>query len=84
MGLGSLPPRSDVDQTVRTQDGQTWQLRWVYCGKPNCHRCPHGPYWYRLVYRGPGGTPRWRYAGKNPPFEQASSLLPAEVRHENG
>lgn len=75
MGLGSLPPRSDVDQTVRTQDGQTWQLRRVYCGKPNCHRCPHGPYWYKLVNRGPGGTPRWRYAGKTPPFQQDTPLF---------
>lgn len=69
MGLGSLPPRSQVLDTIRTPDG-TWQRRWVFCGKRNCSKCPHGPYWYKMVYRGPGGTPRWRYAGKTPPFEQ--------------
>lgn len=84
MGLGSLPPRSDVDQTVRTQDGQTWQRRFVYCGKSNCKRCPHGPYWYRLVYRGPGGTPRWRYAGKTPPFQQDNPLFARGDNHDNG
>ena len=84
MGLGSLPPRSDVDQTVHTADGQTWQLRWVYCGKPNCHRCPHGPYWYKLAYRGAGGTPRWRYAGKTPPFQQDTPLFARGDNHDNG
>ena len=83
MGLGSLPPRSDVDQTVHAPDGQTWQRRWVYCGKPNCRRCPHGPYWYKLVYRAPGGTPRWRYAGKTPPFAQDTPLFAGADNHDN-
>ena len=34
----------------------------VRCGKPNCTRCPHGPYWY--AYWTEGGRRRSRYVGK--------------------
>jgi hypothetical protein len=27
--------------------GGTYRLELVRCGKPACHSCPHGPYWYR-------------------------------------
>lgn len=36
--------------------------RMVKCGKANCTRCPHGPYWY--AYWTEGGTRRSRYVGK--------------------
>ena len=36
--------------------------QWIKCGKPNCTRCPHGPYWY--AYWREDGTRRPRYIGK--------------------
>ena len=38
------------------------QARLVRCGKPNCTRCPHGPYWY--AYWTEAGRRRSRYVGK--------------------
>jgi hypothetical protein len=38
------------------------QARMVRCGKPNCTRCPHGPYWY--AHWTEGGRRRSRYVGK--------------------
>ena len=34
----------------------------VRCGKQNCTRCPHGPYWY--AYWSEAGKPRSCYLGK--------------------
>jgi hypothetical protein len=34
----------------------------VKCGKRNCTRCPHGPYWY--AYWTEGGRRKSRYVGK--------------------
>ncbi len=34
----------------------------VRCGKANCTRCPHGPYWY--AYWREDGRRRSRYLGK--------------------
>jgi hypothetical protein len=34
----------------------------VRCGKSNCTRCPHGPYWY--AYWTEGGKRRSKYLGK--------------------
>ena len=34
----------------------------VRCGKPNCTRCPHGPYWY--AHWTEGGRRHSRYVGK--------------------
>jgi hypothetical protein len=34
----------------------------VYCGKANCHSCPHGPYLYE--YWKEGGKVHKRYLGK--------------------
>jgi len=36
--------------------------QYVKCGKANCTRCPHGPYWY--AYWTEGGRRRSRYVGK--------------------
>jgi hypothetical protein len=40
-----------------------YQLRLVKCNKPNCAKCPHGPYWYAVVKVGTG-KPVTRYVGK--------------------
>jgi hypothetical protein len=34
----------------------------VRCGKSNCNRCPHGPYWY--AYWREDGQRRSKYVGK--------------------
>ena len=36
--------------------------QYVRCGKDNCTRCPHGPYWY--AYWTENGKRRSRYVGK--------------------
>lgn len=43
---------------------QGWTLRFqkVKCSKPNCSRCPHGPYWY--AYRRVNGKLISQYIGK--------------------
>ncbi len=39
----------------------TFRLEDVRCGKANCTRCPHGPYWY--AYWREDGKVRKRYLG---------------------
>jgi hypothetical protein len=43
----------------------TFRQETVRCGRPNCSRCPHGPYWY--AYWREGGRLRSRYIGKQLP-----------------
>ncbi len=38
------------------------RLAKIPCGKHNCSRCPHGPYWYFVTWRGKKATQR--YIGK--------------------
>ncbi len=47
----------------------TFRYETVRCGKANCTRCPHGPYWY--AYWKEGGRTRSRYVGR---------MLPEKVR----
>lgn len=52
-------------ETVRRirHEGMVLRLTKIPCGKANCTKCPHGPYWY-LEFRSRG---KWRhkYLGKN-------------------
>src|SRR5574340_1004607 len=43
----------------------TFRYETVRCGKANCTRCPHGPYWY--VYWKEDGRTRSRYVGRSLP-----------------
>jgi hypothetical protein len=43
----------------------TYRQEPVRCGRPNCTRCPHGPYWY--AYWREDGRLRSRYIGKDLP-----------------
>ena len=43
----------------------------VKCGKANCTRCPHGPYWY--AYWWEDGRRRSRYVGKLDDLESDSA-----------
>jgi hypothetical protein len=53
--------------TGRVPDGAkiTYRREEVRCGKPNCTRCPHGPYWY--AYWREDGRLRSRYLGSAKP-----------------
>jgi hypothetical protein len=43
----------------------TYRQERVRCGRENCTRCPHGPYWY--AYWREDGRLRSRYIGKEAP-----------------
>lgn len=43
----------------------TYRQEHVRCGRENCGRCPHGPYWY--AYWREDGKVRSRYIGKQAP-----------------
>lgn len=51
-----------------------YQQRLVTCGKSNCGRCPHGPYWYLVVRLRRGGSVR-RYIGKEAPADLTDAEL---------
>ena len=46
--------------------GYTYKLKAIRCGKANCGRCPHGPYWY-FSFRTATGKPVEKYIGKDLP-----------------
>ncbi len=50
----------------RTIGSLTFRYETVRCGKPNCTKCPHGPYWY--VYWKENGRTRSRYVGRRLPL----------------
>ena len=54
-----LPTGSAPKVSLRQQN--------VRCGKANCTKCPHGPYWY--AYWTEDGRRRSRYLGKIGPDE---------------
>ncbi|HHC09301.1 MAG TPA: hypothetical protein ENK55_11380 [Actinobacteria bacterium] len=45
----------------------------VRCGKENCSRCPHGPYWY--AYWTENGRRRSRYLGKLEDIPEAAGSV---------
>ncbi len=52
----------------------TYRQERVRCGRTNCTRCPHGPYWY--AYWREGGRLRSRYIGKELPEGAAATQGP--------
>jgi hypothetical protein len=59
----TLPQRAI---TAEQQFGSlTLRYETVRCGKANCTRCPHGPYWY--AYWKEDGRTRSRYVGRTLP-----------------
>ena len=48
---------------TRDHDGKRYELTAVTCGKANCGKCPHGPYWYVRIPIG-GRKTITRYIGK--------------------
>ncbi len=58
------PP--DVLPRAEKQIGSiTFRYETVRCGKENCTRCPHGPYWY--AYWKENGRTHSRYSGRTRP-----------------
>jgi len=66
-------PRVEVERAGKV----TYRQEHVRCGRENCTRCPHGPYWY--AYWREEGRLRSRYIGKelpenvDPPGRDATS-----------
>src|SRR2546421_429172 len=54
-------PRVEVERAGKV----TYRQEHVRCGRQNCTRCPHGPYWY--AYWREEGRLRSRYIGKELP-----------------
>lgn len=46
--------------------GYTYELRNVFCGKKQCSKCPHGPYYY-LKFKLRTGRQVQKYLGKTLP-----------------
>lgn len=49
-------------QWVRYRNMALRQVK-LSCGKPTCTKCPHGPYWYLVIWR--GTRPRQWYVGRH-------------------
>lgn len=58
---------------VITIGSWTYKLVGTTCGKGNCSRCPHGPYWYAWIQLRNGKTIK-KYIGKEPTEELAAAL----------
>jgi hypothetical protein len=50
------------DDADEPEEGVTYRLERVRCGKPGWRSCPHGPYWY--AYYRDGDRLRSRYIGR--------------------
>lgn len=53
-----------------------FELRAVPCGKKNCMRCPHGPYWYEFLRLRDGRIVK-KYIGKVAPASVPASMADA-------
>jgi hypothetical protein len=61
---GDTPAR-DAPRVEKSFGSITFRYETVRCGKQNCTRCPHGPYWY--AYWKENGRTRSRYIGRTLP-----------------
>lgn len=65
-GLIAAREGGAFEASARRSGGKvTYRQEMVRCGRANCGRCPHGPYWY--AYWREGGRLRSRYLGKELP-----------------
>ena len=62
---GLLVSREGDGQGGSAEGKVTYRQEHVRCGRDNCTRCPHGPYWY--AYWREDGRLRSRYIGKELP-----------------
>lgn len=69
---------TDAPPRMEAQVGSiTFRYETVRCGKENCSRCPHGPYWY--AYWKENGRTRSRYIGRTLPAVAKQSY---EAKHQ--
>lgn len=69
---------TDASPQMHAQIGSiTFRYETVRCGKDNCSRCPHGPYWY--AYWKENGRTRSRYIGRTLPAPARQSY---EQKHQ--
>ncbi len=75
--VGGLLAAQGVDARIHFADEMsdaqavTYRLESVKCGKAECRRCPHGPYWY--AYYREKGRLRSRYIGRELPASVGQS-----------
>ena len=62
---GLLAAREGRDGGADPPGKVTYRQERVRCGRTNCTRCPHGPYWY--AYWREDGRLRSRYIGRELP-----------------
>lgn len=54
--------QSGIELPTNDRPQVNYRPQMVRCGKPNCSRCPHGPYWY--AHWREDGKRRSRYLGR--------------------
>ena len=64
--------KSVVLETVVDGDC-TFECRMVPCGNKRCKSCPHGPYWYQIVWRNKRRCSIYR--GKDQPVAYTSDVF---------
>lgn len=84
--MPAIISRSLIFQPALHKTGmmESFRLQYIRCGKRNCGRCPHGPYWY--AFWSEGGRTRSRYIGKVDPrvAQPASSdARPGELKRHH-
>jgi hypothetical protein len=62
---GLLAAREGTAPDPRHETKVTYRQEHVRCGREQCTKCPHGPYWY--AYWREDGRLRSRYIGKQLP-----------------
>lgn len=87
-GKDGLPRWRGVKEVRKiTYENMALRLVWVPCGKHNCAKCPHGPYWYLVTWRGkraqqwPVGRHLFRFKVKAKPDRE---ILIVKILEETG
>ena len=58
--------RQPEGNTAAPEPGSIVKKVFIRCGRPECRKCPHGPYWY-CFWRTSDGVAKSRYLGKKKP-----------------
>lgn len=77
-GLMSTRAEEQPEILADTVGKVSFRKKMIPCGRPNCARCPHGPYWY--VYWREGGRRRSRYLGRQ--LDSMAGELPLFVERQ--
>ena len=58
-------------------ENHVYEQKMITCGKANCGKCPHGPYWYVTIALRNGKQIK-RYLGKDTP----AAVLAVDAKNE--